>query len=106
MTMKELNEAVMSGVPCCVVEYRKSKVEEVKYRDKETGQPHQFTKLSHAVETSNSAFTIDERTSDDFSAATYRPSMRPGQKVVWLVQSRTMNKGRAINTGQLVPLEQ
>jgi len=79
----------------------------VDYKNKTTGKPDSFDKLTHTVLVSTGAATVDEdtRAIKDFSAATFKPSFKQGDKVAILVESKSSLKGVVTFRGKLVSVE-
>lgn len=105
MTEQQAIEKFMTGSPMILVEYRSSKPEEIKYRDKESGKPMVMAKLTHNVEMGSESFPVQERTGEQFDAATYKPPFVKGQRCVLLLDSFYRDKGNWNVRGRLEALE-
>lgn len=88
-----------------IAEYRSSTAETVKYQDKKTGRMAEMALLRHNVEVGDVAVAINERTTDDFKADTYKSPYKKGQKVLVCLQSMETDKGLVRARGTLTAIE-
>lgn len=105
MTEQQAIEKFMAGSPIILVEYRSSKPEEIKYRDKDTGKPMVMAKLTHNVEMGSESFPVQERTGEQFDALSYKAPFTKGQRCVLLLDSFYRDKGNWNVRGKLEALE-
>lgn len=101
LTKDTLVKQLMTGAPLMVVEYRGTKIDEVRYVDKATGKPDHFVKVEHAVESTadgqTEAFTVEERQPKDVvTKDQVRVGLTKGQTVVLRLASLRREKGRSI----------
>lgn len=104
MTNKELMEQIMAGKPLVVVEYRSSKAENIKWRDKETQKTLTGVFLRHTVEAGEVSVAVNERTGEDFKADGYKAPFKKGEKCVLVFTDYQTVKGATSARGVLVPL--
>jgi len=101
MNKAQLIDGVLAGQALVLVEYRQTKVEVVKYRNKETGKAEEMRKIRHHVEGGGAAFPIEERVPEGLNLDTYKSPFAKGQMVVWHVDSMSKVKGVERNSGIL-----
>lgn len=104
MTKAEALKMIESGEPMFLVEYRSSKCEKVEWRNKDTGRPDSFVKVTHNVEMGNLSFPVSERAPDGTSPETYKPPFNKGQRCALHVSSFGQWQGKNITAGRLEPL--
>lgn len=86
-------------------EYRSSKVDEVKYRDKVTGKGAKFASHLHVVETGDTTVTVQDRVEEGVDVATLKPLFAKGTKVLVRVDSLERVQGFHRATGAMSPIE-
>jgi len=100
----KLSEAVakwQAGDRLLFGEYRASKAEVIKYRDKTSHQMTEMKMLRHTVEIGSDSVQVNERVDDNFDVAGYKPPFTKGQKVVVFVDSLLIEKGVPNARGKL-----
>lgn len=104
MTKAEALKQIEAGEPMFLVEYRSTLCERFEFRDKDTGKPASFTKVTHNVEMGNRSFAVAEKV-QDADPATYKSPFKKGQPCAFHVVSYgTDRQGKAITSGKLEPL--
>jgi len=102
--MIKLTEAVerwKNGERILFGEYRASKAEVIKYRDKLTHQMTEMKMLRHTIEVGPDSVVLNERVDDKFDAASYKSPLTKGQKVVVFLDSLLIEKGVPSARGRL-----
>lgn len=104
MNQAELIKTMETGAPCCIVEYRSSIPESIKYRDQE-GRAQIIKKVTHNVESGVKTFQVDETLPDDTDVAQYKAPFQKGQMLVWQVTGLSVQKGVKRFKGTLTPYQ-
>jgi len=102
--MIKLSEAVerwQKGERLLFGEYRSSKAESIKYRDKTSHQITSMNMLRHTVEVGPDSIQVNERVEDTFNPETYKSPFVKGQKVVIFLDSLLIEKGVPSARGKL-----
>lgn len=88
-------------------DYLMSVASRVDYKNKATGKPDSFDKLTHTVLVATGAATVDEDTRNipNFSAAAYKSPFKQGDRVAVLVDSKSSLKGVVTFRGKLLSVE-
>jgi hypothetical protein len=92
----KIDEAIkrwQSGERLLFGEYRASKAEVIKYRDKTTRAITSMSVLRHTVEVGPDSVVVNERVEDDFDAEHYKSPFAKGQKVIVHLDSLVIEKG-------------
>ena len=103
----KIDEAVrrwQSGHRLLFGEYRGSKAEEIRYRDKTTRNVQTMKVLRHIVEVGDDAIMVAENVEDDFDVQNFQAPFQKGQKVLVELQSLAVNRGVFEARGLLVPV--
>jgi hypothetical protein len=113
MKTSELLAAVQAGKPLLCVEYRSSLVDNIKWRDKESGRAMAGTFLSHQVEfgptslqpagTINS-LKVSERVAEGTDLTAYTSPHKKGAKCVLTFEAFKREKGVYTASGTLAAL--
>jgi len=106
MTKEKAIESFLAGDPLMCVEYRGSKAEVIKWRDKETRRPMEGTALRHTVENNAGSIAVNERTDENFNVANYHSPFTKGQKVLLRVTGLQVQRGSMTCSGTLEVLEE
>jgi len=104
MTQKEAIAAFEQGQPVVLVEYRSSQCTVIEWRDKTTGKPEKFPKLTHNVELGILSVQVSERVTGDLDPTKYTPSFKKGQRCVLRLTGFTQEKGCYKASGTLEAL--
>jgi len=88
-------------------DYLMSVAAKVDYKNKTTGKPDSFDKLTHTVLVATGAATVDEdtRSLPGFDAAKYVSPFKQGDRVAILADSKSSLKGVVTFRGKLVNVE-
>jgi hypothetical protein len=105
VTEKEAVQMFLTGNPVVLVEYRSSIPEVVEYRNKTTGAPEQFKKVTHNVEMGNLSVQVIERVTGELNPANYKPQFVKGQKCLMLIEGFQREKGAYKASGSLQVLK-
>jgi len=102
--MIKLTEAVerwKNGERLLFGEYRSSKAEVIKYRDKTSHQMTEMKMLRHTVEVGPDSVQLAERVEDNFDASSYKSPLTKGQKVIIFLDSLLIERGVPTARGKL-----
>jgi len=102
--LEEAVKRLSGGEVGAIAEYRFSKAEVMKWRDKESGKPLSAPILRHTVETAGQTIAITERVADDFDVLNYKPQFVKGQKVLVTITELTTVRGNTSGRGSLTPI--
>lgn len=107
MKKAEFNQRLEEGHVLAKGMFVMSKPELVKYLDKKTGKPAEFTKLSHYIKTALGvvAVDVDTRKIPDFNPATYVSPYKELQALGVFVTGMVNNQGAVTLRGEVVTLE-
>jgi len=106
MKSNELVVRVQSGECIMVGEYRHTKVEEINWRDKQTGRAMSGIVARHTVEFGQESVTVNERVPDGAKISDVKLPFSKGQTVALLVTEFSRAKGIASARGLLEPFEE
>ena len=82
MKIEEAKKRFIEGKPCLVVEFRNSKAERIKWRDKESKQIMEAPLLRHACEAEDGTpYVVNERVDEKFKETEYVQKFKKGQDV-------------------------
>jgi len=101
MKLTQAVEQWQGGARLLFGEYRSSKAEVIKYRDKTSHQMTQMSMLRHTVEIGADSVQVAERVEDNFDAAGYKSPFQKGQKVVVFLDSLVIERGVPTARGKL-----
>lgn len=108
-TPKTLEQAVSefkSGKLCAIAEYRSSKADRIKWRDKETQRVMTGVTLTHAVEFNGTTAMVNERVDEGtFDERAYVSPYVRGSSVLVNIDLVTKTKGITTIYGTLDPIE-
>jgi len=104
MTELDLVNRVREGEALMVGEYRMSKAEILKWRDKITGKPQEAPILRHTVEFGKSSVSVNERVADGTRLEDIHVTFNKGDAVVLHVDELTRAKGLVSCRGRLEKL--
>ncbi|MBI5769104.1 MAG: hypothetical protein HZA93_15025 [Verrucomicrobia bacterium] len=104
MKVTEITGLMERGGVYMLGEYRASKPETIKYRDKVTGKPAEFSVIKHVVETGNDQVTVQERSTAE-AVAQFRQPFKKGAKVLLQCESFERVEGFLRATGNLFAVE-
>lgn len=107
MKKAEFSQKVTEGHAVMQGNFVMSKPELVKYLDKKTGKPAEFTKLNHYVKTALGVVAVDADTRKlpDFNPATYVTPYKDGQLLGVFITGMVNNQGAVTVRGEVVVLE-
>lgn len=106
MTQKQAIESFLSGKPLLVVEYRSSKAERIKWRDKESRAVMEAPLLRFSCEAADgTAYVINQRVPDTFDETKYVPPFAKGARVILEFVSMTIERGIVHFQGSISELE-
>lgn len=105
MQKTQFIELALTGKPLVLVEYRSFKEEEIRFRDKKTGNAVQRLILKHAVEMAGAQVQISEWLPEETKAGTATPPFRKGAMAVLEIQGMRQEQGFYRAEGALYPYE-
>lgn len=107
MKKAELYQKIEARETVQLADYLMSVASRVDYKNKATGKPESFDKLTHTVLVSTGAATVDEDTRNipNFSASTYKSPHKQGDRVAIIVDSKSSLKGVVTFRGKLLSVE-
>lgn len=107
MKNAEFNQKLEEGHGLIKGEFVMSKPETVRYLDKKTGRPAEFTKLSHYLKTALGVVAVDADTRKlpDFNPEKYVSPYKPGQRLGVFISGWVNNQGATTVRGEVVTLE-
>lgn len=77
----EIMDRVMRGERVIICEYRSSKMENIAWRDKESGKAMSAAVIRHTLESGPDSVTVNERTAADFDSSKWVAPAKKGQLV-------------------------
>lgn len=101
MTKTQLIEKVVGGALLVVGEYRMSKAEMLRWRDKVNGQNKEAPILRHTVELGSNSVQVNERVPDGTRLEDIHVPFKKGQMIVLAVESYSVDKGAVSCRGHL-----
>lgn len=105
MTEKQAVANFLGGKACLVVEFRSSKAERIKWRDKVTKATMEAPILRHAIEAADGTpMIVNERVDEKFDETKYVQKFKRGDKVYLAYTSSELNLGVQHFSGSLEPL--
>lgn len=104
MNQNQVIEEMQKGTPCCIVEFRSSVTDVIKYRDKE-GRAQTMKRVTHNVEAGVKTFQISENLPEDCDVSQYKSPFQKGAMLVWQVTGLSIQKGVKRFTGVLTPYQ-
>jgi len=105
MKEKDMIAGILAGQRLLKVEYRGSKVELIKWRDKESGRSREAWTVRHMVESGPDSIVVHERTDEGFDAAKWQAPLKKGQAAVFHCDALITEKGLVSGRGRLEVLE-
>lgn len=105
MKVQEINAAVLGGRRVVVGEYRASKIEEIKWKDKETHQPKQAVFCRHTVEFGPESVQVNERVPEGAAVSDIKVPWVKGQIVALVDFTWEIFKGASTVRGTLQSVE-
>lgn len=105
MKKSEFLKNVLEGKPMILVEYRASRAEHIKWRDKETKMMVEGTTLSHTVENATDSIRISDRLAEGVKPEDYKSPYSKGDKVILQIRGLQVQKGVTTAVGDLLPFE-
>lgn len=103
-TLEQAISEWRAGKLCALVEYRSSKAEPIRWRDKDTHMTMNAVTLTHSVETETQTIMVSERVDDNFDWKDYKAPFTKGQKAIVFFDSVGRNKGVTTLYGKLEPV--
>lgn len=104
MNQAELIKTMETGTPCCIVEYRSSVPEAIKWRDGE-GRTQIMKRVTHNVESGVKTFQVNESLPEETDVSQYKAPFQKGQILVWQVTGLSIQKGVKRYNGILTPYQ-
>jgi len=80
--IEQVQKLMQGGGVFAIGEFRKSKLENVKYRDKQTGKMAEFNSHVHTIETGEDTIFVQDRIEDGTDPHTLKPPFPKGVKVI------------------------
>lgn len=106
MKASEVQKMFAAGKPVLLVEFRSSKAERIKWRDKESKATLEAPLLRHSVEAEDGTpYILNERVPETFDETKFAAAFKKGDKCVLLFTSMIVEKGIAHFQGSLEKLE-
>lgn len=104
--MKESEVARLALLsPVVVCEYRSTRAQEIKYRDKVTGKQQVMPLCEHGIEIGETQVRVSERLPDGADIALIKPPFKKGQRCILAVESWSVEKGQTRASGKLYSVE-
>lgn len=95
-----------TGKPVLLVEFRSSKAERIKWRDRESKATMEAPLLRHSVEAEDGTpYIVNERVPETFDETKFQASFKKGDKCVLLFASMAVERGIAHFQGSLEKLD-
>lgn len=93
------------GQPVLIVEYRSSKAERIRWRDKESRNTLEAPILRFSCEASDGTpYIVNERVPDTFKETEYKSAFMRGEKVILKFTTMSIERGIMHFQGALEPL--
>lgn len=106
MKQVEVHKMFNDGKPVILCEYRSSKAERIKWRDKTSRATLEAPILRHSVEAADGTpYVVNERVPETFDETKFASQIKKGEKVALLFESMTSEKGIKHFGGQILQLE-
>lgn len=105
MQKSEFIKLALEGKPVVLVEYRSHKEEEIRYRDKKTGNTVERLIVKHAVEMGAAQVSVSEWLPDGTKRGQAVPPFKKGQMAVLELRGMERQQGFFVAEGDLYPFE-
>jgi len=105
MNQSELERRIHAGEFVALGEYRMSKAEMIKWRDKVTGRQMEAPMLRHTVEFGDKSVAVSERVADGIKIEDISVPFVKGDAVVLLLEEYTAQKGLVSCRGRVIKFD-
>lgn len=102
LTLENATKQFTAGKPVILAEYRSSKADRIRWRDKESKQTVEAPILRHNLEAEDGTpYAVNERVDDKFDETTYVSPFAKGDKVLLTFTALEMMRGAMSFQGKL-----